>query len=118
MTPEIQDGCIPEYEREPDVRSIKFTQYLMPDGRQKPIWFYPSEDVPIEVFDMADALILNGAAFEAEMLPTGDISLTCRTDDPDDPLSHIVCTNGPQVVFGVQQLVRQAHTEMHVRSRD
>lgn len=90
-------------------RSIRFTQYLMPDGTQKPIWFYPSEDVPIEVFDLADSLVLNGEVFEAEMLPTGHISLTCHTDDVDDPLSHVICTNGPQVVHGVQQLVRQAH---------
>lgn len=121
MTPEMQEGYIPEHEREPESprkRSIRFTQYLMPDGRQKPIWFYPSEDVPDEVFDMADTLSLNGARFEAEMLSNGSISMTCHTDDPDDPLSHVVCTNGPQVVHGVQQLVRQAHTELHVRSRD
>ena len=98
------------------MRTIKFTQYLRPDGRRITVDYEPQEDVPDEVFDMADVLVSNGAKLECEELRTGHASFTCERGD--DLLAHVVCKNGPDAVKAVQDLIRKAHTELHALSRD
>lgn len=86
---------------------IPFTQYLMPDGRQKDIGF-PCESN--DVYRKAMSLIERGAVFEAEVLSTGHVSLECLFSTEPDPtsLAMRVCQNGPPVVEAVKSLVLEA----------
>lgn len=83
--------------------SIKFTQYLMPDGRKEPVKIDRSENIE----RMAEEIIKKGYKFEIEMLRNGSISMTCENDDP--PISHQICQNGPAVMEAVDTLVLEAY---------
>lgn len=89
--------------------SIPFIQYLLPDGRKEPIQFDRKDDVPREVFNQAEYLLLKGVVFEAEVLPTGRVALYANNpNDPDTPLAMRLCDNGPDVPVNVQALVSEA----------
>lgn len=86
--------------------TIPFTQYLLPDGRKRPI----SIDRPQDVEDMAAEFIEAGGWFEAEMLTTGKVSLTaCMiVDDEPDDVEIVLTDNGPGIEEAVDKLVRAA----------
>lgn len=75
--------------------SIPFTQYLMPDGRTRPMTI----DRPAEIERKARDLIEAGYRFEIEVLMTEEISMEIVKDVPDpdinDSLGIEVCFNGP-----------------------
>jgi hypothetical protein len=83
--------------------SIKFTQYLRPNGEQRPVEI----DMPKEVEEKADTLVADGYHFDIEKLSTGMISMTCEKDN--EIVSMEVCPNGPEVVDCVQKIVERAH---------
>jgi hypothetical protein len=56
---------------------IPFTQYLLPDGRTKAVYFETDE----EVGEKAKALLEKGCHFDVEILTTGVVSLTCEKDE-------------------------------------
>lgn len=89
--------------------NIPFTQYLMPDGRKRPVtWEATSHEQEIK----AQALLDAKAYFECEMLQTRDISLTCEIEDNDGEtvtLAHELCPNDEAVVKAVERLVERAH---------
>jgi hypothetical protein len=89
--------------RKEDEMSIKFTQYLRPNGRQRPVEI----DMPKEVEEKAQTLISDGYHFDIEQLATGMISMTCEKGD--EIVSMEVCPNGPEVVDGVQKIIERAH---------
>lgn len=97
---------------------IPFTQYLLPDGRQRSIkWDCTTREQEIK----AQALIDAGAVFEAEMLQTRDISLTCELKDNSGEmqiLSHEICANNPEVIDAVARLVENAHEKLIKNSND
>lgn len=82
--------------------AIPFTQYLMPNGRIRPITI----NRPPEVEKLAQQVIDSGGVFEAEMLSTGEISLTCLYDEQDIAIE--VCVNGPPVEAAVDQMIKDA----------
>ncbi len=85
---------------------IPFTQYLRPDGRQKPV----NIEMPDDIEELAFRFIARGGWFEVEHLSTGHASLTaCQIVDgePDDIAIRVV-ENGPAVVPAVAALVREA----------
>lgn len=88
---------------------IPFTQYLLPDGRKRDIkWECTSHEQEVKARALLDAK----ARFEAEMLQTGQVSLTCEitgNDGEDHTLAHEICENNPQVVEAVARLVETAH---------
>ena len=88
--------------------SIPFTQYLMPDGRQKEVTI----DMPANVEQAARALIEKGCHFDIEMLSTGLISMTCEKGD--DLISMEVCPNDERVVAGVEKIVKVAAAQQGV----
>lgn len=91
---------------------IPFTQYLLPDGRKRPVkWECTSHEQEIKAQSLLDA----GAIFECEMLQTGQVSLTCELKDNDgemQTLAHEICANNPEVVEAVARLVESAHEKM------
>lgn len=89
--------------------SIKFTQYLLPDGRQKQI----TVDRPDEIEKMADSIISRGLRFEAEMLTTGAISLTVHDPKEEDDIDIEVVANGPEVPVAIDRMITRVFN--HVR---
>jgi hypothetical protein len=86
--------------------SIKFTQFLRPDGKQVPTEI----DMPDEVEKMAHELILAGCRFEIEELSTGVIHMDCTMRGGEGPLALELCDNGPPVLEAVERLVRESHS--------
>lgn len=88
---------------------IPFTQYLLPDGRQRPVrWECTSHEQEVKARALLDA----GARFECEMLQTGQVSLTVEmlgNDHEPHTMAHEICDNDPQVVQAVARLVESAH---------
>lgn len=87
---------------------IPFTQYLRPDGRQRPTSIEMPEDIEALAFRFIEA----GGWFEVEGLTSGHVSLTaCHVVDnePQDIAIRVV-NNGPPVVDAVADLVRAAST--------
>lgn len=91
--------------------SIRFTQFLMPDGQPKPTWI----ERPPEVEVKATALIAEGYEFESEVLSTGECSFTCGRGE-DEMLAIEVCPNGPDVLDAVDRLVEESFEAMKARA--
>ena len=88
---------------------IKFTQFLMPDGRQRKVKITRPDDIVRK----AEALQNNGCRFEIEMLMTGEISMTVerssnRNGQEDEVLSHKICLNGPDVPINIDAMIHEA----------
>ena len=78
---------------------VEFTQYLRPDGRPKQIVI----DRPQHLYEKARQIIESGYWFEAEVLTTGEVSLTV-SDAHGDHAFEIV-PNGPDVPAAVDRLI-------------
>jgi len=85
---------------------IPFRQYLRPDGRQRKVEI----DMPPEVEHLAYGFINAGGRYEAEVLTTGDVSLTAvyDVDGEDQDIAIELCDNGPGVPEAVEKLVRKS----------
>ena len=79
---------------------IPFTQYLLPDGRPKDTHI----DRSPEIEELAFKFIEGGGRYEAEILRTGEVSLTAHKNDED--IAIVICPNGPGVGEKVDELVR------------
>jgi len=83
--------------------TIRFTQYLRPDGRTRTVEFVVIGDMATK----AEKLLKLGWRFEAEMLTTGEVSLTVE-DDEDECRAIEIVPNGPEVPKAVDRLVNRA----------
>lgn len=83
---------------------IPFTQYLLPDGDKREI----AIERPADIEERATAVINRNARFEAEVLTTGEISLTVHYKEEDIAIE--ICSNGPSVPEAVDRLVKTAHS--------
>ena len=89
---------------------MNFTQYMMPDGRAKPVTITRPDTVEAE----ATRLSSLGVRFEIEVLPTGEVSMTAeRTSDGEvEVLAIEVVENGPPVPCAVDRLVNVAAAKL------
>lgn len=79
---------------------IKFTQYLMPDGRKDPVLI----DRPQPVYDKATQIVEAGYCLEIEMLQDySTISMTIARDGDDHAIK--VVPNGPEVPKAVDEMI-------------
>ena len=95
------------------MRAIKFTQYLRPNGRKRPIEIERPEDTA----QKADYLVEKGCWFDIEELTTGMISATAeheaRNEDEDVwVLAHEIGPNGPPMLVMIDTLVATAGDAM------
>lgn len=81
--------------------TIPFTQYVLPHGRQKEITI----DRSAEIEAVAMQFLYSGGKFEAEVLLSGEISLTACKDGEDIDIE--ICPNGPGVGEAVDRLIRR-----------
>lgn len=86
--------------------SIPFTQFLRPDGRQRPA----SIDRPTGIETMARQLIMLGWAFEIEELVTGQVSMEIVSGE--DVIASRLCPNGPAVPKAVDEMAEEAYKTM------
>lgn len=84
------------------MRTIPFTQYMLPHGRKVPV----SIEVADDVAGKADELIAQGICFECEVLTTGQVSLTITDPELGDLDIH-VRQNGPGIREAVEDMVRK-----------
>ena len=85
------------------MNAIPFTQYLRPNGRAVDIYF----QVPDHVFLKAEQLIADGFKFEAEVLTTGEVSLTVSDGEKDIAIE--LCPNdGSGIEKHVEALVDES----------
>jgi len=80
----------------------KFTQYIRPNGREVSIEIEVADDLE----DQLHAIRSAGAELTAEVLTTGEVSLTIEEPDCGD-WDCIVVSNGPDVVSAVDSLIRR-----------
>lgn len=90
------------------MNEVPFTQYLTPNGEKRKTY----KEVTDEIYAIALELINVGAYFEAEILQTGEVSLTC--DLPNYGiyeilnLSMAISPNGPEINENVEKLILEA----------
>lgn len=84
---------------------IPFTQYLRPNGRAIEVTI----NRPKEIYDKAIDIIKAGYHFEAEVLTTGQVSLTISDNDGDHDIE--VVDNGPEVPLAVDRMINRFHKE-------
>lgn len=80
--------------------SIPFTQFLLPDGRERP----EEIDRPAEIEAMANRFIKAGGRYTVELLTTGEVSLAAEYRDEDIAIE--ICPNAVGVSGHVDNLVR------------
>ena len=81
---------------------VTFTQYLLPEGRRKEIQIVRSAEIEA----LAHSFIEAGGKYEAEILRTGEVSLTAHMDGQD--IKMVLCANGPEIPQAVDRLVRES----------
>jgi len=96
----------------PNERSIRFTQYMLPDGRKEPQWIERDG----EVLAKARAIEAAGFVFESEVLRTGVVSFEIlHGKDSDDSIAHELVENGPDVVAAIDKLIATAFAAIESR---
>lgn len=83
---------------------IEFTQYMRPHGYAKTI----STKRPEEIEAKASILRASGYVFEAEVLTTGQVSLTVETEEDGPTVAIEVVSNGSDVPAAVDRLILAA----------
>ncbi len=81
----------------------KFTQFLMPDGRQKKVEI----DVPDDVREQYDAIHAAGCRLTTEMLMTGQIAIYISDLQAEDDFFCTVIPNGPEVPKAIEKMIRE-----------
>ncbi len=85
-----------------DLAGVPFTQYMLPDGRRRSA-VAPLDDPELQA--LADELMRKGVHFDAEILRTGEVSLTAELRE--DVLSILVIPQD-RALAAVPQLLRDA----------
>jgi hypothetical protein len=89
---------------------IPFTQYLLPNGKQRKELFLTERE---DVYDKAMNMIEAGLWFEIEMLTTGHVSVTVsglqQLEEGDEPeaqdLAFAIAANGPPLVEKIERMI-------------
>ncbi len=90
--------------------TAEFTQYLLPDGRQKQATFEIADDLQSHLTTIEAV----GARLECEVLTTGAVSLTVTSEDGNDFDIELV-PNGPEVPAAVDRLVRRFNEDAYLK---
>ncbi len=91
---------------------LEFTQHLLPNGRQQKIYTKLSQ----ELYDKAQRVIACGYRFEAEILTTGQVSVTVSHPEHGD-VDILIIANGPGIKGAVQQLLGYAKSKLVIKQR-
>jgi hypothetical protein len=87
---------------------IPFVQFLLPHGQRRPMIFKGTR----ELAQIAADIRARGYEFHAEILTTDEVSLTCFNVEAEEDVAIELCPNGPEVLAGVERLIRSAKEEI------
>lgn len=90
-----------------EMMAVPVTQFMLPDGRRKAI----TVERPREIAERAHKIIGRGLRFEAEVLMTGQVSLTVSDPGEEVDLFIEISPNGPEVLEAFDRLVLAAEEE-------
>lgn len=82
---------------------MRFTQYLLPDGKQRKVII----DLPEKFEKMVKELESIGCHFDVEILTTGMVSFTC--EQGDDLIAIELSPNDENVPVAVKRLVTESY---------
>ena len=80
---------------------VDVVQFLMPDGRQKEI----TTELPDECEGLYRNMLECGCRFEAEVLTTGEVSVTISDDEGD--VDIVLSKNCPDVQGGMAAMLQR-----------
>ena len=80
-----------------------WTQYLLPDGRQKPTTFEVADDLGPQLAEINAV----GARLEVEMLTTGQVSVTIVDPQIEEDFDIEIISNGPPVPKAIDKMIRR-----------
>ena len=80
---------------------VDVMQYLKPDGRQTPA----TVELPDAHKKAYQRMIDSGCRFEAEVLTTGEVSMT--VSDGEEDIDINVSENGPLVLVGMSEMLER-----------
>lgn len=78
-------------------------QFMLPHGRQNPT----STELPIETREAYQEMMASGCRFEAEMLMTGQVSVTISNPKDEEDLDFSITRNGPEVQAGMIAMLQR-----------
>ena len=90
------------------MKIVEFTQFCLPDGRQKQITTEVADDLAPQLSSIESV----GARLEAEILTTGEVSLSISVPWEGN-FDTIVVQNGPEVSGAVDKLIRRFSQEAY-----
>lgn len=93
---------------------VRFTQYLLPEGKTKTIYIQR----PDNISDMANVLLLHEIALDAEVLSTGEVSLSAHDPKTDKTLAIEIVPNNQDIGNVVDRLISQAFLKFNLQSPD
>lgn len=82
---------------------IELTQFHLPNGRQEKI----QTDISKDFEDAYNFMLSQNCKLEAEVLRTGEVSITITNSDED--LMIEVVPNGPEVQTAIKKLLKEFH---------
>lgn len=93
---------------------VQFIQYLLPEGKSKRI----SIERPDKIADMANVLLLHEIALDAEVLSTGEVSLTAHDPNTEKTLAIEIVKNNQDIGNAVDRLISQAFLKFNLQNPD
>lgn len=85
--------------------AIRFTEYVLPRGEKRDMHVKR----PFAITQKAKHILGLGYKFEAEILTTGQVSLTIAGKNTDVGIE--ICNNGPEVLDAVDRLIMEFNEE-------
>ena len=80
---------------------VRVVQYMMPDGRK----VEQTTDIPVDFIESYADMTERGLRFGAEMLPTGQVSLTVENPTMGTDLDIEIVHNGPEVQIAIVSML-------------
>ncbi len=96
------------------MQTAHFTQFMLPDGRQKQVEMDVADDLAANLA----AIDAAGARLECEILTTGQVSLTIFDPESETDYDIELVTNGPEVPKAVDRLIRRFHLGAYIDARE
>lgn len=94
---------------EPRDFCIPVTQFIMPHGTPRPMYAWVTKSA----HDKASQIIKAGYKFEAEVLTTGEVSLTVADPVAGKDVAIEVCGNGPELVDAMDRMIDRVYVTLH-----
>jgi hypothetical protein len=89
-------------------KPIRFIQFLLPDGRMKPIFINRPEEITQKAYELEEF----GYRFECEILRDGQ-TVSFTLSDPNEGLDLDIelALNGPEVPHAIDRLITRSHKD-------